>query len=155
VTRTDLPLVHSIAVGEGKFATPGWEGSSSGFLAVFDRALPSLLKLVAIGYADHPRTVESLAAWAGLDRAEAAILTARLLEFGLVARYEMPLRAAAEPSGKRREVYERDGWACRHCGGTDDLTLDHVVPRSRGGGDEIENLQTLCRPCNSRKGTRF
>lgn len=52
----------------------------------------------------------------------------------------------------RRLVYERDGGACLHCGTTDDLTLDHVIPWSEGGPDTYPNLQTLCRPCNSRKG---
>ena len=53
-------------------------------------------------------------------------------------------------------VFERDGYRCRHCGSGpfSDLTIDHVFPRSRGGSDEAENLQTLCRSCNSKKGAR-
>lgn len=60
----------------------------------------------------------------------------------------------AIPSALRRAVYERDGYACLHCGATDRLSLDHIHPWSRGGEDTLENLQTLCRPCNSRKGAR-
>ena len=48
---------------------------------------------------------------------------------------------------------ERDG-VCRYCGGDDDLTIDHIVPRCQGGGDELRNLAVACRPCNSRKGGR-
>ena len=58
------------------------------------------------------------------------------------------------PAAVRRAVYERNGWACLHCGSGDDLTIDHIVPWSVGGSDEMDNLQTLCRPCNARKGAR-
>lgn len=51
-------------------------------------------------------------------------------------------------------VYERDGDACRYCGSSDELTIDHVIPRSRGGTDHEHNLVVCCRPCNSRKGGR-
>lgn len=54
----------------------------------------------------------------------------------------------------RTAVYERDGWACLHCGSVESLTLDHIHPYSRGGEDTLENLQTLCRSCNSKKGAR-
>lgn len=54
----------------------------------------------------------------------------------------------------RLAVYERDGHACLHCGTTERLSLDHIHPHSLGGPDTIDNLQTLCRPCNSRKGAR-
>ena len=54
----------------------------------------------------------------------------------------------------RARVYARDGHACVLCGATADLTLDHVHPRSLGGAHDEDNLQTLCRSCNSRKGAR-
>ncbi len=54
----------------------------------------------------------------------------------------------------RRRVYERDGRRCKQCGGVDDLTLDHIVPVSRFGMTSEDNLQTLCRRCNSAKGDR-
>lgn len=59
---------------------------------------------------------------------------------------------AGVPDFVREAIYERDGRACLNCGSADDLTLDHIWPRSLGGTDEVSNLQTLCRPCNSRKG---
>jgi 5-methylcytosine-specific restriction endonuclease McrA len=42
--------------------------------------------------------------------------------------------------------------ACVECGATSELSLDHIYPHSLGGEDTIENLRTLCKPCNSRKG---
>lgn len=58
------------------------------------------------------------------------------------------------PDGLRKRVMERDGYACTECGCTNDLTLDHIHPWSKGGPDAYENLRVLCRPCNSRKGAR-
>lgn len=55
----------------------------------------------------------------------------------------------------REEVLSRDGYACLNCGATEDLHIDHVVAFSDGGKCAVENLQTLCRTCNIRKGTRF
>ncbi|MGB3513871.1 MAG: HNH endonuclease [Microcoleaceae cyanobacterium] len=55
----------------------------------------------------------------------------------------------------RRNIMHRDGHSCQYCSYIgDDLTLDHVVPRSRGGGDTWENLVTACVRCNVRKGSR-
>jgi 5-methylcytosine-specific restriction endonuclease McrA len=54
----------------------------------------------------------------------------------------------------RLAVYERDGFACLHCGATESLSLDHIHPYSLGGSDDASNLQTLCRPCNSSKGVK-
>ena len=53
----------------------------------------------------------------------------------------------------RRAILERDG-KCLACGANEDLTLDHIVPRSKGGSDAEDNLQTLCRKCNSAKSNR-
>lgn len=56
----------------------------------------------------------------------------------------------------RREVFIRDGFTCQYCGRRGgDLTIDHVVPRSRGGGHSWENLVSACKPCNHRKGGRL
>ena len=49
-------------------------------------------------------------------------------------------------------IAERDGVrACAHCGTTEDLTVDHILTSSRGGTDDLANLQILCRRCNSHK----
>lgn len=54
----------------------------------------------------------------------------------------------------RRNVMKRDRQTCQYCGSKSDLTLDHVVPKSRGGVDSWENLVTACNKCNVRKGDR-
>ncbi len=64
------------------------------------------------------------------------------------------LRRKKIPHRVRALIYERDGGACVTCGSTDRLTLDHIKPFSHGGSDEPDNLQTMCLPCNSRKGAR-
>jgi 5-methylcytosine-specific restriction endonuclease McrA len=54
----------------------------------------------------------------------------------------------------RRAVFARDSWTCQYCGRTSHLTVDHVLPRSRGGTSVWENIVTSCAPCNRRKGNR-
>lgn len=56
----------------------------------------------------------------------------------------------------RRLVVQRDGFACRYCGSACfvDLTLEHVVPVSRGGASAFDNLVVACRWCNVRKGNK-
>jgi 5-methylcytosine-specific restriction endonuclease McrA len=52
-------------------------------------------------------------------------------------------------------VKDRDGHLCQSCGTRDDLAVDHLIPESKGGPMVMENLQTLCRSCNSSKGSRL
>lgn len=54
----------------------------------------------------------------------------------------------------RRQVFERDAYRCKGCDDWHDLCIDHILPVARGGCKNIENLQTLCRSCNSKKGTK-
>jgi 5-methylcytosine-specific restriction endonuclease McrA len=63
---------------------------------------------------------------------------------------------AAQRKISRRALFARDDWRCVYCGETNGrLTLDHVVPRSRGGESVWENVVTSCAPCNLRKGNRL
>jgi 5-methylcytosine-specific restriction endonuclease McrA len=58
---------------------------------------------------------------------------------------------------KRNQIFERDGYRCVYCGeqfAADELTLDHVEPRVRGGDRSEGNLVTACMGCNTRKGHR-
>src|SRR6201997_4025811 len=52
----------------------------------------------------------------------------------------------------RRAVFARDSWTCQYCGSRSNLTVDHVIPRSKGGASEWENIVASCAPCNRRKG---
>jgi 5-methylcytosine-specific restriction endonuclease McrA len=54
----------------------------------------------------------------------------------------------------RKNIMRRDGFRCQYCGSRDRLTIDHVLPKSRGGRDVWENLVSACVPCNNRKGNR-
>lgn len=54
----------------------------------------------------------------------------------------------------RHNIFKRDGYECQYCGdrNRDNLTLDHVIPRAKGGGSSWTNLITACKSCNSKKG---
>ena len=52
----------------------------------------------------------------------------------------------------RQNIFKRDGHRCQYCGTAEELTLDHVMPKSRGGKTNWDNLTTACKRCNSRKG---
>lgn len=54
----------------------------------------------------------------------------------------------------RRAVFARDGWECQYCGRRGSLTMDHVIPRSKGGDTSWENVVACCATCNRRKGDR-
>lgn len=58
------------------------------------------------------------------------------------------------PEALRWQVFERDDFRCKHCGARDHLRADHIISERKGGEMTLENLQTLCRRCNSRKGSR-
>jgi 5-methylcytosine-specific restriction endonuclease McrA len=58
------------------------------------------------------------------------------------------------PAFTRFNVFLREGFACAYCGSPDDLTFDHVLPRSRGGRTTWDNIVAACSPCNLRKGGR-
>jgi 5-methylcytosine-specific restriction endonuclease McrA len=55
----------------------------------------------------------------------------------------------------RKNIIRRDSFTCQYCGAkTQDLTIDHIIPRSRGGADTWENLVAACHYCNNKKGNR-
>lgn len=73
---------------------------------------------------------------------------------------EVPKKAAKNSrksisASLRLQVYKADKYRCVHCGGNEDLSVDHIKPVALGGTNERSNLQTLCQPCNSRKGTKW
>jgi 5-methylcytosine-specific restriction endonuclease McrA len=54
----------------------------------------------------------------------------------------------------RKRLYRRDDGQCVYCGNKKGLTIDHVLPKSRGGKNTWTNLVTCCSPCNIKKGNR-
>lgn len=58
------------------------------------------------------------------------------------------------PAFTRFNVFLRDRFQCQYCGAPDDLTFDHVVPRSKGGVTSWQNVVAACSPCNLHKGSR-
>jgi 5-methylcytosine-specific restriction endonuclease McrA len=117
----------------------------------------------------HPETfqIHSWDEWLvdPAEGAEAPQQCARLVGFGLSLRvpevialrhYDgFPVRGVAFT---RRNLYKRDAHTCQYCGrrpGIDELTIDHVIPRSRGGASSWDNCVTACRGCNARKANRL
>ncbi len=58
-------------------------------------------------------------------------------------------------AAKERFIHKRDGGKCRICGSQYALEIDHILPKSMGGEDNIENLRLLCRLCNQREAIRI
>lgn len=66
--------------------------------------------------------------------------------------YVKPLR---NPAFTRFNVFLRDNFECQYCGSAKDLTFDHVIPRSKGGLTQWENVCAACSPCNVRKANKL
>jgi 5-methylcytosine-specific restriction endonuclease McrA len=65
--------------------------------------------------------------------------------------YVQPSR---HPAFTRFNVFLRDRFQCQYCGAHEDLTFDHLVPRSKGGQTTWENVLAACSPCNLKKGSK-
>lgn len=79
----------------------------------------------------------------------------RVPEVVVLTRYDrLPSRSVPL---SRRNLFQRDAYTCQYCGaqpGSEELTIDHVVPRSRGGVSSWENCVLACVECNKRKANR-
>ena len=100
-----------------------------------------------------------------LDRGKAEIIeNGRGYIHTPTVKYELPsvirlvyLIRRPRPQGRltRRDIFLRDGYMCQYCHTqTKDLTLDHVMPRHRGGGHSWQNVVAACKGCNHRKAGR-
>ena len=95
-----------------------------------------------------------------LERGEGALRSERLdLDRPCVIRLVRYVRIPRDVHRRkitRKAVLARDSYTCQYCGReAAGLTVDHVIPRSRGGGSGWENIVASCAPCNRRKGNRL
>lgn len=70
--------------------------------------------------------------------------------FSVIKKRKRPKMGA----GMRRNIYKRDKYTCLRCGSKTNLTIDHIIPFSKGGKNSKSNTQTLCQDCNKWKGTQ-
>src|SRR5690242_16116123 len=108
------------------------------------RALVLVLKGVASAEEVSPQVVHSARKIVSLPS------VIRLLEYRRIPHQTRAL--------SRKNILLRDRNTCQYCGvllSSGELTLDHVVPRSRGGSSTWENLVACCHPCNRRKGNHL
>ncbi len=65
------------------------------------------------------------------------------------------VKPSRNPAFTRFNVFLRDRFTCQYCNSRDELTFDHVIPRSKGGLTTWDNVVAACSPCNLRKGDRL
>lgn len=116
-------------------------------------------------------SIDSLSDYTNIDKSAVPFILDALEEKGLIrqngAGYTLACgpeptvlstRATKQPIPKalRMRVFQRDGLGCLRCGSDDPdaLRADHIIPESKGGLMTLDNLQTLCAPCNSWKGVK-
>ena len=94
-----------------------------------------------------------------VDLAEKHIPSDKLISMGLNMEAEQKEESnyikEYIPSKLKWQVWERDNYTCQICGSRKNLSVDHILAESKGGKLKLDNLQTLCRSCNSRKGNKI
>jgi len=128
---TDLPLAEVVSYEDGRYVSYDFEDwrELSAFRREFEPEKHDWVRTVRFHIA-VPRII-------------------RVLAFSRLPRQEVKLN--------RRNIYARDQSRCQYCGRKfkpSELSLDHVVPRSRGGPNSWENMVCCCTKCNVRKGGR-
>jgi hypothetical protein len=86
-----------------------------------------------------------------LLKEKAQVLSSRVIR--LLDYVKLPLSKIMNINPSRSMIYKRDNHTCQYCGARSKLTIDHVLPRSRGGEDTWENLVVACSSCNTKKGS--
>lgn len=108
----------------------------------------SLQRAVVLVLKDKAEVIEQ-----GARRLRSATASFALpLVIRLVYYVRVPLNRSRRVS--RRALFARDGFVCQYCGSRHELTIDHVLPRSRGGESTWENTVTCCSSCNLQKADR-
>jgi len=88
-----------------------------------------------------------------LVKEKAKIISEKVIR--LIDYVHVPVSKIMEAKPSRAMIYKRDGHKCQYCGATRRLTIDHVIPRSKGGKDTWQNLVVACSKCNTLKGDKF
>jgi hypothetical protein len=88
-----------------------------------------------------------------LFKEKARLITKRVIR--LVNYVNLPFHLGKGSFPTRALIYKRDDYECQYCGSEKDLTLDHVIPRSKGGRETWENLVACCAKCNLKKGSKL
>jgi hypothetical protein len=88
-----------------------------------------------------------------LLKEKAQILSNRVIR--LLNYVKVPLSRIVSQKPSRSMIYKRDGYKCQYCSSTRRLTIDHVVPKSKGGGESFNNLVVACSSCNTKKGNKL
>ncbi len=157
-------LVGSGAAPNGKGA---WLGGANGHHPAVDAARGGRVLVLNASFEPihvctvRRATVLLLKAKAELlERSERSLRSERLsIDRPVVIRllnYVRIPRRARRRRITRKAILARDGWTCQYCGSERaTLTVDHVIPRSRGGESVWENIVASCAPCNRRKGDRL
>ena len=128
---------------------------------------PEMCPALVLNADYRPLSYYPLSLWSWQDAIKAAFLD----RVNIVAEYDKVVRSPSfeirlpsvvslkeyvkpsrQPAFTRFNVFLRDRFSCQYCGSRDELTFDHVIPRSRGGRTTWENVVTACSPCNLRKG---
>ena len=112
----------------------------------------SVRRAVLLLLKEKAELVEAAEAWLRSEHVEVPVpLVIRLVYYVRIPRrFTLPV--------SRRTVLARDDYTCQYCGiqpGKANLTIDHVLPRCRGGETTWDNVTTACGPCNRRKGNRL
>jgi 5-methylcytosine-specific restriction endonuclease McrA len=88
-----------------------------------------------------------------LLKEKAQMLSKRVIRLLTYIRIPFSNRITQKPS--RSMIYKRDGNKCQYCNSTRNLTIDHIIPKCRGGQDIWENLVVSCSSCNTKKGDKL
>ena len=88
-----------------------------------------------------------------LFKEKAKFVSKRVIK--LINYVRIPFQDQNELFASRHMIYKRDDYECQYCGTKKNLTIDHVIPRSKGGKDTWNNLVAACTTCNVKKGDRL
>ena len=88
-----------------------------------------------------------------LLKEKAQVLSNRVIR--LLNYVKLPLSRIVSHKPSRSMIYKRDNNTCQYCGSRKNLTIDHIIPKSKGGGDNWFNLTLACSRCNTKKGNKL